>query len=173
MTKKDEIKKAYRKLCKETHPDLATAANKIRNEELFKRISHAHSILVNDTTRHQYNAELDNSQIFHPRSETSDFYNHQGTRKRRGATLGIYRPRNLFIFGAALGLMAVVQSSTRDEKETIGSITKSGQKNFVEAWYNPQTKQYEQPAPWDLLYKQLKPEHKLVPRHLVQPRSKG
>ena len=50
---KSEIKKAYRKLALENHPD------KGGNEENFKRISEAYSILSDDHKRSQYDATQD------------------------------------------------------------------------------------------------------------------
>lgn len=47
-TKKD-IKKSYRKLLKEFHPDQPTG-----NAEMFELIVHAYNILINDKTRHEY-----------------------------------------------------------------------------------------------------------------------
>ena len=168
----------------ETHPDV-TKNKKGANEERFKRISHAHSVLSNDKARQQYNAELDSPTRFRYEGP-QEAYGSRGsagrptTRNYNGYSSarmhfldGIYKPRNLFL-GITLGLVAVSvvksYSDKRDEEHIFGRRT--GKKHLVEAWYNPHTKRFEQPAPWDALYKKLKPEHQLVPRELVQPRSK-
>ena len=49
---KDEIKKAYRKLAKEYHPD-KTKGNK-NLEEKFKEVSEAYQVLGNDENRKKY-----------------------------------------------------------------------------------------------------------------------
>jgi hypothetical protein len=110
-----------------------------------------------------------------------DYYhynNHdaRNTRKPpRGSTIFIFnRPRNLFIAGIAVGLMASMfkSKSSSPSSNDEGACSNTGKQNLVEAWYNPQSKQYEQPAPWDSFYKQLKPEHQLISRELVRPRRK-
>lgn len=50
----DEIKKAYRKLAKENHPDAGG------NEELFKKISVAYETIGDEQKRQQYNAQRNN-----------------------------------------------------------------------------------------------------------------
>lgn len=50
---KDSIKKAYRKLAKEHHPD----RNKSESDEKFKEISEAYSVLGDDTKRKVYNQQ--------------------------------------------------------------------------------------------------------------------
>lgn len=47
----DEIKKSYRKLAKQYHPDVSTEANA---EEKFKEISEAYDVLSDDTKKQQY-----------------------------------------------------------------------------------------------------------------------
>lgn len=48
----DEIKKAYRKLAKELHPD--ANQNNPKAEERFKEVSEAYDVLGNDATRREY-----------------------------------------------------------------------------------------------------------------------
>ena len=48
----DEIKKAYRKLAKELHPD--ANQNNPRAEERFKEVSEAYDVIGNDQTRREY-----------------------------------------------------------------------------------------------------------------------
>ncbi len=128
----------------ETHPDLSVGGSqeqKRKREELFKRISHAHSILINDKSRHQHNVELDNPMT---RQNSMDYSHHNGhhdagaRRNRHPPRGGFFMngPRNGFMTGVALGLMVTF---------------------FV---------------PWESLHKQLRPEHRLISRELVRPRSK-
>lgn len=50
----DEIKKAYRKLAKQYHPDSYTGDDKAQAEAKFKEISEAYSVLSDDNKRSQY-----------------------------------------------------------------------------------------------------------------------
>jgi len=50
----DDIKKKYRKLAKENHPDIGG------NEEKFKKISTAYDVLGDDQKRQQYDQERKN-----------------------------------------------------------------------------------------------------------------
>jgi hypothetical protein len=45
-----------------------------------------------------------------------------------------------------------------------------GAEPMVEAWRNPSTGRYEQPAPWDPIYRQLRPKLEMIPREKVQKR---
>ena len=50
----DEIKKAYRKLAYEYHPDKCREEKKKECEEIFKRISHANDILMSYCAGYKY-----------------------------------------------------------------------------------------------------------------------
>ena len=50
----DEIKKTYRKLAKENHPDIGG------NEDIFKKISSAYDILGDEQKREQYDQQRKN-----------------------------------------------------------------------------------------------------------------
>ena len=50
----DEIKKAYRKLAKENHPDAGG------NEEVFKKISVAYDTIGDEQKRQQYDTQRNN-----------------------------------------------------------------------------------------------------------------
>jgi molecular chaperone DnaJ len=53
---KDEVKKAYRKLAMEHHPDRVSAEEKKGAEERFKEISEAYAVLSDDEKKAQYDA---------------------------------------------------------------------------------------------------------------------
>eukprot|EP00568_Trieres_chinensis_P002771 CAMPEP_0183307986 /NCGR_PEP_ID=MMETSP0160_2-20130417/19678_1 /TAXON_ID=2839 ORGANISM="Odontella Sinensis, Strain Grunow 1884" /NCGR_SAMPLE_ID=MMETSP0160_2 /ASSEMBLY_ACC=CAM_ASM_000250 /LENGTH=70 /DNA_ID=CAMNT_0025471719 /DNA_START=202 /DNA_END=410 /DNA_ORIENTATION=- len=53
---KDEIKKAFRRLSMETHPDVAKSE---ANAEKFKQISEAHNVLSSDRERRRYDFDLE------------------------------------------------------------------------------------------------------------------
>ncbi len=50
----DDIKKAYRKLARQFHPDLHTGARKGEMEKKFKELNEAHEVLGDPDTRKQY-----------------------------------------------------------------------------------------------------------------------
>ncbi len=50
----DEIKKAYRKLARQYHPDLHTGARKGEMEKKFKELNEAHEVLSDPATRKKY-----------------------------------------------------------------------------------------------------------------------
>jgi hypothetical protein len=86
---------------------------------------------------------------------------------------GIFKPRNLLV-GVVLGFTAVslVRGFLRDdEAEATDKQTRTGMTHAVEAWKNPKTGQWEQPAPWDATYQRLRPKLELIPRHQVRPRQ--
>ena len=171
---KEEIKKAYRKLCMETHPDVASTSKqssyaKNANVEKFRQISEAHRILSDDVKRRRYDYELSEARRFgrplHHQQQPfggagfGGEWQHHGRRPRSSSFSfgmamldGIYKPRNLFL-GLTLGFLSVsllksqLQSPEDPRKRT-------GVSNTVEAWKNPTTGRWEQPAPWDPLLAQ-------------------
>jgi curved DNA-binding protein CbpA len=205
-----EIKAAYRKLSKETHPDATRAANTDANEgrsssgsgrtivdrnaraERFKRVSVAASVLTNPRRRAAYDAELAASGPFghglhrsgrspHGGGDgTSSFWNRpvgggfgssssSAHRTTSGLPLffhNLLRPRT-FVLGTAAVVLAsaAFRSLPRDDKKGEGS-------DLVQAWKNPRTGGYEQPAPWDPLYRSLDPPLELVPREQVKRRHR-
>src|SRR6184192_4240583 len=50
----DEIKKAYRKLARQYHPDLHSGARKTEMEQKFKELNEAHEVLGDPETRKKY-----------------------------------------------------------------------------------------------------------------------
>ena len=51
-------------------------------------------------------------------------------------------------------------------------FTQDDKTAMVQVWLNPQSGQYETPAPWDPIYQQLQPELQYVPRNQVQSRTR-
>lgn len=64
----DEIKKSYRKLAKEYHPDKNNGDKKL--EEKFKTISEAYQILGDNTTKQQYDIQSPNGNNYNPNYNT-------------------------------------------------------------------------------------------------------
>lgn len=189
---KAEIKAAFRKLSLETHPDVATSNNTSANVQRFQQIAEAHGILSDPYKRRIYDRELHHQHPFanelrHYKRDNASRYNTSNPQQsappfRHSSHSsfmheffdGMGRPRNILL-GLTIGVSAVMafryfgSTSTSTALKDRGS---NGNSTLVEAWYNPQTKQYEPPAPWDPTYKKLKPTLQLVPRHNVRPSHK-
>lgn len=185
---KDEVKKAFHKLSLKYHPDL-TNSKSTTNNELYKQISSAYTTLSNDVQRQTYDLELNEWKKFgqyrrqpgghggFSANNTDAFGN-----RRTGSTSygkmhileGIYKPKNMII-GLTLGFIAVstIKSALgiegdvqhADKKKIVGD----GKTKLVEAWMNPKTGQWEQPAPWSKSFQQLNPKIHMMPRKNVRP----
>ena len=157
-----EIKKAFRKLSLETHPDVAGPDQKQR----FQEISHAASILTNATQKRAYDSRLQQplGGIHFPNAARPGPRPTQRSSGFHEFVLTIYRPRN-FVLGS-LAIYAFVSMARPRDKPLHTHAAK------VQAWKNPSTGQWEQPAPWDPLYRRLKPRLTMVPRELVQTRTR-
>jgi len=172
-----DIKAAFRKLSMETHPDVAGSG---ANAERFKQISHAASVLTNEKSRRVYDRQLRGgafSPSFHRNAE-SGFRrspHHRGPRPVAGSFTAIldtmFRPRNLILGPIALfsAVSAIQYALGIDDNSK--RIVSDG-KNEVQAWKNPETGRYETPAPWDPVYRKLKPTLESVPRDQVTTRSR-
>ena len=179
---KDEIKKAFRKLSKETHPDVAGGA---ANTERFKQISEAHAVLSNDRKRRIYDADLNDwlnrKRRAPPGSSSSGAgFAHgphgAGMHGRPSSSYtvfhhmldGIYKPRNLVV-GVTLGFASVAFiKSLFANDEGDERMKRTGRQNLVEAWKNPTTGLWETPAPWNPTYRRLKPQLEMRPRSEVR-----
>jgi curved DNA-binding protein CbpA len=169
----EEIKKVFRKLSLETHPDL----NKGKaNIERFKQISEAYNIVGNEKARRRYDFELSSDFFGSLRSDapgTSAHYSgrrptHYGRKPENGmhhVMETIYRPRNFLLF--TVGVCAYMAASTFFAKKPDFSDEGS-----VEAWKNPRTNQWETPAPWDPVYQKLQPTLQNIPRSQVKDSSR-
>lgn len=166
----DEVKAAYRKLCMQTHPDVATGAQ-TQNADKFKRISEAYSILGNQKDRRRYDFETSHTGIQELRKKAG-----AAARGRSGAggggagsSFGSALPRNLFI-GGMIGFTGItmlrMMLPTKEEDEGAWK-SKTGHKKLVEAWKNPNSGRWEKPKPWDPVYQRLQPTLQMVPRDEV------
>ena len=153
----------------QTHPDVAGPGS-AQNEEKFKRISEAYSILGSSKERRRYDFEISETGVLHLRKKAAE----RAAAKRAGSggmggSFGATLPRNIMV-GSILGLTVVtlgrMMIPARDEDEGGSHSRKSGQKKLVEAWKNPSTGRFETPQPWNPLY-QKDPTLSLVPRDQV------
>jgi curved DNA-binding protein CbpA len=171
----DEIKAAFRKLSKETHPDVAATTGAA---DRFKEISHAASILTNPKKRKLYDESVEkmfrSSPYANMKGRTSSSSSSSNQYQRSGAMASLLRPRN-FILGpialfATVSAVQYVIGPSSDSEKYHGQNAQ--QTPLVQAWLNPETKRYETPAPWDPVYRRLKPELEDVPRDQVHQRSR-
>jgi curved DNA-binding protein CbpA len=173
----EEIKAAFRKLSLETHPDLKKESS---CADKFKQIANAHSILSSPNERRKYDRELQ-EELMWGRGQPGfnrqhDFYNSNnirrpGHRPKPGMHVAmetLSNPRYVFMgmagFAGVAFLGALLGGSTSNRPEY------HHHEPLVEAWKNPKTGQWEQPAPWDPVYRQLKPKLEMVPREKVRQR---
>ena len=137
----DEIKVNFRRLCKETHPDVAPkdadASDKVKavNTERFKEISYAASILTNAKKREIYDLSLRNpynrfrhrSTFTDPMENASESYreSQQWSKNQRKNATGLhavlesfFRPRNFILVPIAFyATVATIQFVTgKDNK---------------------------------------------------------
>eukprot|EP00977_Amphora_coffeiformis_P007943 scaffold1787_cov159-Amphora_coffeaeformis.AAC.3 len=171
----EEIKAAFRKLSKETHPDVAGTS---ANTERFKDISQAASVLTNKTKKEAYDIKLQRPLGGHwGHHHTGESTAARAARAQQGprATTGfqmfmqtVFRPRNM-----VLGSIAVYTTVTT-ARHVLGLNPAPVQPHTqrVQAWKNPATGEWEQPAPWDPTYRRLKPRLTLVPRDEVKTRTR-
>eukprot|EP00957_Ditylum_brightwellii_P005305 404465-Ditylum_brightwellii.AAC.1 len=169
----------------ETHPDVASSSSS-KNADLFKQISEAHSVLSNEIERKRYDFEVADAKRF-----GGSTFRRNASGAASGAAGGGFRngnqgrhpievfvrPRNILI-GATMGIATVAllkstlfpDSPDKDEYKDEVKRRGAGMKKLVEAWKNPKTGEWEQPAPWDATYQKLRPKLELVPREQVRQR---
>jgi len=191
----DEIKKSFRRISKETHPDVATKGCPERNAERFKQVSNAYQTLSNPKERRRYDLEQQDQHWFRNRQHHTGAAGQHGgfgSYARTGnmndipkgpKATGLYavletmfRPRN-FILGVAMLMTTSViynycfESESEQQKRLLMQKHNQG-RQLVEAWKNPSTGRWEQPAPWDPVYRRLQPKLEMVPREQVATRTK-
>ena len=156
----DEIKRAYRKLSLETHPDLHNACPV--KAERFKQISEAYAVLGSESERRRYDLELKEGSF---RFRGSNAARHAKNANAGGASFGIMLPRNVLI-GSLLGLGVATLYNTLQSKQKT-PMEEVGKSKLVEAYWNNRTKRYEKPRPWEEEFRREKPEIVLVERERV------
>ena len=171
----DEIKKVFRELSMKYHPDL----NKEHScAEKFKAIANANSVLSSPIERKKYDRMLAEDAMWkkgmdhgNPNSR-QPWGNPNGPRPkaRTGHVVmeTLTNPRYFVAGMAAVGGVALLGS-------LLGGLTSKRPEYhhgaaLVEAWKNPATGRFEQPAPWDKEYQRLKPKLVMVPREKVWKR---
>lgn len=87
----DEIKKAYRRLARQYHPDLHAGARKTSMEEKFKELNEAHDVLSDPETRKKYDRyghRWRDAEAFEQAQRESPFSAGPSWTWRRGAEAG-------------------------------------------------------------------------------------
>lgn len=174
-----EISAAFRELSKTTHPDIAGPGMTSR----FQEISHAAGILTNPTKRNAYDRTLEEGFFSsYSSSEMKKRKNPRGFRPHNNSSMGgvervldvVFRPRNMML--GSFGLLAFVYFASyfgkNEDNNEEKLLRRRVSNHLVQAWKNPQSGHWEQPAPWDPLYRQLKPNLEYVPREQVRYRSR-
>lgn len=168
----DEVKRNFRELSLKFHPDL----NKEHScAEKFKAIANAHSVLSSPKERQKYDRLLAEDLVW---KRGTDYHrrgnNFSGARRWPPKPAGhvvietLTNPRYFLLGVAGFGAVALLGS-------LLGGVSSKrpeyhNQETLVEAWKNPATGRYEQPAPWDREYQRLKPKLEMVPRGKVWKR---
>jgi DnaJ-class molecular chaperone len=165
-----EIKKAFRELSLQTHPDVAKDK---QQGERFKLIVEAYRVLSNTKERAMYDLHVEGGMRF------GGFRGAGGAYQRPPPQAGqdglhlvldrVFHPRVVFLlltFGVAT--VCVVRSYVRYNDQQDQIKKDQGGRAMVEAWKNPTTGQWELPAPWDPHYKKLQPTLQFVPREQVK-----
>jgi curved DNA-binding protein CbpA len=171
----EEIKAAFRKLSLLTHPDVAGAG---ACPERFKRISHAASILTNLKQKKAYDQSITTSYQYNPMQQfhrsTNSTYRRKEPSGMTAILVQLCHPRNLILGPVALFIsVSAIQYlfGMDDEERRHKQPFVSKGEPLVQAWKNPTTGQFETPAPWDPVYRQLQPELQYVPRDQVRSRN--
>jgi curved DNA-binding protein CbpA len=188
----EEIKKAFLKLSMETHPDLNKDTRHC-DGETFKQIANAHSVLSNANERRKYDRQLHDSILWRGNggrggggggmhSTDRPFYGQdrysKAQRRPGGSSMDVvmdtisnrrYIVIGIIGFGAVATIGSILGSLSSKRPEY--HHNHHGQP-LVEAWKNPNTGKYEQPAPWDPIYQKLQPKLEMVPRDKVHRRNR-
>lgn len=157
---KEEIRSAYIKKAKLYHPD----ANKSSDAEIkFKSISEAYEILKDDERR-AIAESFRSPRSSYARAASADAATEALRRERHKSMIRglnwfelLIHPRTLMTLIPTLALLSFLLSDSAEIKRV----------DAVPAWFNPQSRRWETPAPWNPEYRTLNPEIKRVERSLV------
>jgi len=173
-----EIKDSFIKLAKLYHPDINQGDD---SADKFRRIHEAYTSLKDATARREYDRmraveESHTSQPFHASSgdwpqqkRSHHHYNpvdvpvHNESSNSIGLIIGVS-------FSIFLALMLMWPSSDQQSPSSHSTSSNSpsrGQSALVDAWWNPSSRRWEAPAPWDPEFIKHKHSMKKVDRHLV------
>mmetsp|Transcript_15794 Transcript_15794/g.23747 ORF Transcript_15794/g.23747 Transcript_15794/m.23747 type:complete len:201 (-) Transcript_15794:175-777(-) len=175
-----QVKDAYFKLAQAYHPDKNPAPDA---SERFKLINEAYNTLKDESSRRLYESSLGGTRSNGYRTtNTQSRQQYQYRRPHRyqkghsyaSSTGGIqHQPVNdsilmvLVLFGIG-GFVLSVSMMTNTTRRAPHSVF---QENVVEAWFNPNSKRWETPAPWDPLYIANKSSMKRIHRNIVHRRN--
>jgi len=149
----------------------------------FKEISQAAKILTNALQRQHYDRSLDARDLFGSRRGRPP-PGAAGQARNSAYTMGsqtwfyrVYRPRNLILgplafFGTVAAIQYVVGTAYSPQHVAQKAML-SDHSTLVQAWKNPKTGDWELPAPWDPVYRQMKPTLEYVPRENVRLRTQN
>jgi len=158
----EAIKAAFRQLSLEHHPDRCIT-NKSEATVRFQQLSAAATVLTCPHQRAAYDKQLSSTSLFGAEASTAA-KSAKCSHFRANDTLlyKLYRPRNLFglpiLFVTAI---YTLQYFLTDDDEAVETVP---------AWFNPRTKAWETPAPWDPLYQGTQLQQK--PRDQVRVRTR-
>jgi curved DNA-binding protein CbpA len=173
------IKQAFRQRSKETHPD---TAGPLACPRKFQRVAEAANVLTNPLERARYDKTLERAD-WHKTISMSEtggwsaprFGSYTDGIKAQSPfqrfILVAFRPSSMLLGCIVLYVCVKAGDAVYDRKAHLPqNQAKQEAESLVRAWKNPRTNQWEQPAPWDPLYRQLQPELELKPKHLVKAR---
>ena len=164
---KEDVKRAYRQLAKELHPDLNKSLDAPAR---FKAVQEAHDILMDDARRAAAAMDVNGADSGARgsgwKNRTAQQAAEDAARRHQARDLHrtlswfelLVHPRILLgVFPVLIGIYFLLNPYSR----------RAPDKQEILAWFNPGTKRWETPAPWDATFKALNPELKKIERSFV------